>query len=441
MTAFHRALARAAVALGAAAALPALATAQGVPAAISLGDAARLAASQSPAAIAAKERAYQQGARAVQTRADLLPSLSTSSLINGGSNSMPFGSTGGTGTPIPFGYSDRTVDMQVKATQTLVDLGALRRWKASGAETDVAASSARSAAESAAQDGALAYVRVLRADARLEARLADSVLAVELLDIARQQLAAGTAIALDVTRAESQLASAVSQLITGRNEVGLARLELVRTLGLPVDARPHLRDSLRDPAPEDAAVTEADAVRTAFMRRGDILGAVAAIDAAQRRTGAIRAERLPSISLFGSAMSTNEGAFDYKSYGVQVTVPVFDGFRREARIAEGRAREREAEAQARDVRLRTEVDVRSAMLDLGAARERVAAARVELRLAEQEVAQAKERFKAGVAGNADVINASLTLNGARDRVVDARSAYHGARVQLAAAQGLTVTMK
>jgi outer membrane protein TolC len=122
-------------------------------------------------------------------------------------------------------------------------------------------------------------------------------------------------------------------------------------------------------------------------------------------------------------------------------MPIFDGFKREARIAEEKARQREAEVTYQDTRLRTEVEVRSAMLDLAAAKERVAATEVQLRLAEQEVRQAKERFKAGIAGNSDVIQASLTLNGARDQVVGALTAYHVARVEVAKAQGATTGLK
>jgi len=85
-------------------------------------------------------------------------------------------------------------------------------------------------------------------------------------------------------------------------------------------------------------------------------------------------------------------------------------------------------------------EVRSALLDMTSAREQLDAARERLRLTEQEVAQAQERFRAGVAGNADVITASLDLNGARTQVVDALTAYQSARVSLAQAQGAVTTL-
>jgi len=63
------------------------------------------------------------------------------------------------------------------------------------------------------------------------------------------------------------------------------------------------------------------------------------------------------------------------------------------------------------------------------------------RFAEQEVSQARERFNAGVAGNADVVNASLALTSARTLVNDAETAYQLARVSLARATGSVTTLR
>ena len=81
------------------------------------------------------------------------------------------------------------------------------------------------------------------------------------------------------------------------------------------------------------------------------------------------------------------------------------------------------------------------MLNLRSSAEQVSAARERLSLAEQEVAQARERFQAGVSGNADVITASLTLNAARTQFVDAQTSYQAARVALARAQGSITTLQ
>ena len=126
--------------------------------------------------------------------------------------------------------------------------------------------------------------------------------------------------------------------------------------------------------------------------------------------------------------------------GVVLSLPIFDGFRREGRVAEQTSVAQELDFRARDLRTQVEADVRTAVLDLASATEAVAAARERLSLAEQEVVQSRERFQAGVSGNADLITASLALNGARTQLVDALTAYQASRVALARAEGTITTL-
>ena len=99
------------------------------------------------------------------------------------------------------------------------------------------------------------------------------------------------------------------------------------------------------------------------------------------------------------------------------------------------AASRETDAKLRDLRAQSALEVRAALLDLSAALEQVDAVRERLRLAEQEVSQAQDRFRAGVAGNGDVITALLSLNQARTLRNDALASYQGSRVALARAMG------
>jgi outer membrane protein len=125
-------------------------------------------------------------------------------------------------------------------------------------------------------------------------------------------------------------------------------------------------------------------------------------------------------------------------WGIGVSLPIFDGFRREARIQEQQASVREIVVRRRDLRQQAAIEVRGAYLDLASARQELDAANQQLQLTEQELAEARERFRAGVAGNADVITASLDLNNSRTLEIDALVAYESARVALARATG-TVT--
>ena len=421
--------------------------AQATPATLSLGDAARLAALQSAPVVAARYRAEQADARVTQRRADLLPNVSASAVENGRTlNTATFGIDfpSPPGQPPVFdpdGQLEGPVnifDARARFAQSLFDPGALGRVRSARAAASASEYDAVAVAEQAAATAASAYVRAARAEAQLGARVADSVLAEDLLRVAREQLTAGVGVALDVTRAQSQLAAIRAQLIAVRNDRGRARFELLRALALPLDTRLTLTDSLSALRLDDAVPAEDAAIARALRDRADLRSIDAQLTAVDRQVSAVRAERLPTVAAFGDygAIGKNGGSMlATYNWGVQLSLPLFDGFRREGRVEEQTALHREIDVRRKDLREQASVEVRTALLDLASAREAVAAAQERVRLAEQEVAQASERFRAGVAGNADVFTASISLNGARTQVVDALASYQNARIALARAEG------
>ncbi len=417
---------------------------------LTLGEAVRLAARQNAAVEGARARVGAAEARVTQKRSDLLPSLSAAVAERGSTtNSATF--------PIDFPTAPgqqplfdprgtilgpvNALDARARVSQMLYDPAA--RTRVLGARTDVAAANADvgNVADMAAGNAANAYLAVLRADAVYAARVADSTLASELVGIAQDQLRAGTGVALDVTRARSQLTGARAQLITARNERDRTRIDLARALGLPL-VRIELVDALAS-LPANVTPNEVAAMDAAAHNRKDVQLLELRAQSARQQADAIRGERLPTVGVFADeGLSQRNGRSYLPTYdwGIQLSLPIFDGFRREGRVAEQVSTARDLEIRARDLRSQVEADVRSAALNLRSSSEAVAASRERLSLAEQEVSQARERFQAGVSGNADVITASITLNSARTQLVDALTSYQASRVALARAQGSIATL-
>jgi outer membrane protein TolC len=183
--------------------------------------------------------------------------------------------------------------------------------------------------------------------------------------------------------------------------------------------------------------TEQAAVDLALRNRPDIRAADAQLEASRQQISVVRASRFPAVGVFGNdgQNGTLGHLLNTYTYGVQVSWSVFEGGRRSAQVEEQEAALRDIEVRRRDLTQQVAVDVRGAMLDIASAREQVDAARERQALAEQEVQQARDRFRAGVAGNADVITASQSLNDARTGLIDALTAYQAARVSLARAEG------
>ena len=124
------------------------------------------------------------------------------------------------------------------------------------------------------------------------------------------------------------------------------------------------------------------------------------------------------------------------SIGLGVSVPIFDGFRRERRVDEQRIRLDAESLRLRDLESQVDADVRQAMLDLSSAADQLALATEQVRLADEVVSEARERFSAGVAGSVETTNAQAELAAARDVLIQARVSVGAAQVSAAKALGL-----
>jgi outer membrane protein TolC len=265
-----------------------------------------------------------------------------------------------------------------------------------------------------------------------------------LVGLAEDQLRAGTGVRLDVTRAHTQEVAARGALQMARSQEARSAIDLARALGLDPATLLAAADTLDDAlgasdVPEDPAA----AVALALQRRPEMLVEHAKLAKARAEQSAISAERLPTIDFsadYGMSGMHASDAIPTRQVMLEASLPLFDGFRREGRVAEQGAVAREAEVRGKDLEHQVAAEVRAALLDLGSGREQEAVALERMRLAGDEIAQARERFASGVAGNIEVIDAQASLFRARDALIDARAAVVNARVALARAAGTARTL-
>ena len=411
---------------------------------LSFAEAVRRAAAEAPAVELAGLRTDAAVARVRQARGALFPSLSLAAgWLNRDFNAKAQG-IAFPGVPTIIGPFS-AYDARVRVTQTLFDISSLARVRAARAQATGSTAEGGAVSEAAAAAAALAYLRAARAAAQLTARQADSAVAADLVGLAQAQKNAGVSAAIDVTRARTQLVSAVGALLVAKNQLDRARIDLARTLGLDPWMPIEFTDTLAAALPTAAVPTTADSiVALALARRPDLAAELARGDAARTVKAAIGAERLPRLDLaadYGLSGLTPSSSVGTRQIGVQVSIPILDGFRREGRAAEQAAVARESEVRARDLRQQIAADVEGALLDRGSAEAQQVIAAERLRLAADELAQARERFAAGVVGNIEVINAQASLLRARDTDIDARFAAATARIALARAAGLARTLR
>ncbi len=409
-----------------------------------LVDAVKIATSTTPTVQLAVLREREARAREGQARGLLFPALGgAASDVN-----RTF-SLAAQGITIP-GFPDligpvESFDARFRVTETLLDLSSYQRVRAADLGTRQAIADRGAAADGAAQSAALAYLRAARAQATVFAREADARIAQDLLTLAEAQQSAGTAPSIDATRARTPVATSRGQLVLAHNQLDRALMDLARALGVDPATRLDLADTLgSDLARSDAPEEESTAVGVALERRGELASERARQGKARAERSAISAERLPRVDAsadWGLSGMHAHDAVTTRTLAVGVSVPLFDGLRRESRIAEQSAVVRESEVREKDLRDQIASDVRGALIDLASGREQQGIAAERLALAEEELAQARERFVNGVAGNIEVIDAQSSMVRARDADIDARFAIATARVALARATGLAGTLR
>ena len=242
--------------------------------------------------------------------------------------------------------------------------------------------------------------------------------------------------AIDTLRAQVELQSRRQQLITVRNDFAKLKLTLSRAIGLPLGQE----FTLSDKAPYDALTppTLEECMQRAYASRADFQAALSQVRAAELSRRAASAERYPTLDFegdygdIGVNPATSNGTFRVAG---TLTVPVFPGGRIHADVLEAEAALRQARQRLEDLRGQIDSDVRNALLDLNAAADQVEVARSSVDLAEQTLAQAQDRFSAGVTDNLEVVQAQESVASAHENYISSLYAHNLAKVELARSLG------
>jgi outer membrane protein TolC len=260
----------------------------------------------------------------------------------------------------------------------------------------------------------------------------------ELLALARNQVAAGVATQIDITRAESQLAVAEQARLQQATVVYESELRLKRLLDLDAALPLELADFTVRRSEE--APFQGGAERTLFERRADYLRARRQLDQTAEALRAVRWERFGALSLTGDYGLANSEVFARRdeaawSAGVALSVPVFDGQRIRSGERQTRSQLRSQEFRVRQLELQIASEVRLAHQDARSRHAQVGVAEKSLALSLEELQLAQRRFEQGVADNREIVDAQNRLALASDNLNEAIYQYNLSRVELARTRG------
>ena len=257
------------------------------------------------------------------------------------------------------------------------------------------------------------------------------------LDEAVETHRAGTATNLDELRARVTLQTQQQQVIQAEDTYAKDRIALNRLIGLPAEQELTLTDAV--PYSDMAEIPLPIAMDLAMAHRKDLLNLQAQVEVAAAAQKAIRYQRLPTVGVngfygvLGETTGLYHGVFTAEG---TVRFPIF-------REAEFRGEEEVASAQLVGLKQQIaalhdtiEGQIRSSMLDVRSANDLVKVARSNVDLAEQEFADAEQRFAAGVSDNLPVVQATATLAGAQNQLVQTTFQYNAAKLELARNTGV-----
>ncbi len=280
--------------------------------------------------------------------------------------------------------------------------------------------------------------------ALLQAKVSAERLADKSLKAAEAKYNAGAGEQTDRLQAQSNFAEAKLDRVMAEGDLAAARGELASQLGLS-PAAPLKLVALDEPGAEDvkflgdvnALMEQAKALHPSIEKaRADWAASQAKVEAA-------KAQGRPTVSLFSNysrqdtpieQVSTRQ-EIDTWTIGVQITVPIFDGFlnRRKAMAAsyESAAREQALHEVENSIAL----SVWKSQQALESRTRALAISRLFVDSASKSYEIAQGRYKAGVGSILELLRSQNDLASAMQKRVESLVNWHNAKLQLAADLG------
>jgi outer membrane protein TolC len=333
----------------------------------------------------------------------------------------------------PFSYSTAAASL----SQTLFSYESIQRFRAARTSEQAAQLSYKDTLDVITLTVGNAYLQVIEASSRIEAEEAQVQNAKALYDQAEDEFQAGTRPRIDVIRTEVQFHTEEYNLSVARNNFAVAKLTLGRAIGLPLGQTFELADQL--PYADIHPPTVEDALTMAYNSRSDLRSALDSAKSAEQALSAAKGERYPVVAVNGDygdqgpTFGQSHGVFGFQA---GVNVPVYTGGRIKGDIIQAEAALRQRKAEAENIRGQIDYDVRTAFLNLNAAREQVDVAHQNVGLANDNVARSKDRFAAGVTDSVEVVQSEQSLASANDQYITSLYSHNLAKLALARALGI-----
>ncbi len=248
----------------------------------------------------------------------------------------------------------------------------------------------------------------------------------------------GTSPLFDVLKAQTDLANAKVNLISAENNLRIGKLQLENVLNQKLPENIKLEDNLEFSQYDSIDVKTA--IEKAMKNRPELIAGRFQVEAGKSMVTSAWTANLPSISV--------TGGYNWKSYslqqqfpnswnvGLNVSVPIFQGFALDAGIDQARANLKIAEASNDALVQAVVLDVQQQYSGLEEARQRITATRALVAQAEQTLKLAEGRYKAKVGSAVEITDATVGYYNAQTSYIQSLYDYQVGYAKLERAMGV-----
>ncbi len=318
----------------------------------------------------------------------------------------------------------------------LLDLTLWRRWQAAHQGVNASQAQETTVREQVVLLVVSQYLAGMRADAAVKAAQSRVDLAQALYDQANDLQKHGVGTGIDTLRANVELQNEKQRLLEAQTQQKVALYGLARLLNIDPQREIELADT-----PSFYETPQIDASRSleqAYETRPEMKALAAQAHIADLAKRAASESRLPTLNFqgtWGEQGLSAPSAIPAYVYQLTVDVPLFTGGRIHAEIAKADLELKKVDQDRTDLRNQIALEVKTSQAQLDAAQHEVDVANLGVKLAQEEVSQARDRFQAGVANNIEVVSAQDSLARANDNQIDALYRYNQSRADLSHAIG------
>jgi outer membrane protein TolC len=263
------------------------------------------------------------------------------------------------------------------------------------------------------------------------------------LQDARSLLAQGRALRVDTLRAFTSVKNLEPDILKLNYALDVGKQQLVTLIGVDSIQDVQLTDSLAilgsEQTPAEAALYE-----EAKTKRADLQALALEQQINDQQIQQAKAQRLPVVSLVGQyqVQSQAKGGNFFDAYwpsatfaGAQVTVPLFTGYRNQARISQAKITKDQSVVRLADAQQQLKTEVTQVVANLNEAFERMKTQDRVKETARQSYDIVQYRYSKGVTTRLELTDAELALTTAQINYLEAVYEYLSARIELERTRG------